>query len=76
MISSTNRPKIPTVSNDQANGIIPYLLIMPKVGLNPTTPLYEAGLTTEPAVCVPRATGKIPAATPTAEPLLEPPGVH
>ena len=45
------------------------------MGLNPTIPLYAAGLKTEPAVCDPKAIGKNPAATPAAEPLLDPPGV-
>ena len=38
-------------------------------------PLYDAGRSTEPTVCDPMATGHIRAATDTAEPLLEPPGV-
>jgi len=45
-------------------------------GLKPTTPQKAAGRMTLPPVCVPRATGKNPAATPAAEPLLEPPGVR
>src|ERR1700683_2381665 len=49
--------------------------IAPKLGLRPTTPLKAAGLMTEPSVCVPRASGPIPAATAAAEPDDEPPGV-
>jgi hypothetical protein len=47
----------------------------PKLGLNPTTPLKAAGLTTEPSVWLPSASGTIPAATAAAEPDDEPPGV-
>ena len=47
----------------------------PKLGLNPTTPLKAAGRITEPSVCVPSASGTIPAATAAAEPDEEPPGV-
>src|ERR1700761_3021241 len=49
--------------------------IAPKLGLKPTTPLNAAGLTTEPSVCVPNASGTSPAATDAAEPEDEPPGV-
>ena len=73
--SSTERVNVPIVSSDHATGTTPYLLMRPKVGLSPTTPLYDAGLSTEPPVWEPRAAGNTPAATPTAEPLLEPPGV-
>ena len=37
--------------------------------------MYDAGRSIEPPVCDPIATGNIRAATPAAEPLLEPPGV-
>src|SRR5258708_40286619 len=47
----------------------------PKLGLSPTTPLNAAGLMTDPSVCVPRASGTIPAATAAADPDDEPPGV-
>src|SRR5918997_3634091 len=39
------------------------------------TPQYEAGRMTEPPVCVPSASGTMPAATAAAEPDEEPPGV-
>src|SRR5919201_3068757 len=39
-------------------------------------PLYAAGRSTEPAVWLPSANGTSRAATPAAEPLLEPPGVR
>src|SRR5258707_12242655 len=38
-------------------------------------PQYAAGRITEPAVCVPKASGTMPSATAAAEPLDEPPGV-
>ena len=41
----------------------------------PTIPLYAAGLRVEPPVCEPSATGHMPAATTTAEPTLDAPGV-
>ena len=47
----------------------------PKLGLRPTTPLNAAGRMTEPSVCVPSASGTMPAATAAAEPDDEPPGV-
>jgi hypothetical protein len=45
------------------------------VGFSPNTPQKEAGRTTDPAVCVPSATGTMPSATAAAEPLDDPPGV-
>src|SRR5437879_12459759 len=48
----------------------------PAVTLRPTTPHHAAGRRTEPPVSVPMATGARPAATATAEPLDEPPGVR
>ena len=49
--------------------------ISPALGLKPTTPQNEAGRMSEPFVCVPTASGTMPAATAAAEPLDEPPGV-
>src|ERR1700734_67374 len=49
--------------------------IVPKLGLRPQTPLNAGGRMTEPSVCVPSASGTIPAATAAAEPEDEPPGV-
>ena len=48
----------------------------PNVGLNPMTPQNAAGRITEPPVCVPTASGTMPAATAAAEPCDEPPGVR
>ena len=54
---------------------IPSLGMRCSVGLKPTTPQNAAGRITEPIVCVPSASGHMPAATAAADPLLEPPGV-
>ena len=48
----------------------------PTVGLNPTTPLTEAGQTIEPLVSVPMAAGTRPMATAVALPEEEPQGVR
>ena len=55
-------------------GTIPVRLISPSVGLMPTIPQAWAGLTIEPSVSVPTASGARPAATATADPELEPDG--
>ncbi len=52
------------------------LLIRPIVVFSPVTPQNEAGARTEPPVSVPIAQGTRRAATATADPLLEPPGVR
>ncbi len=51
-------------------------LTRPTVGLNPTTPLTEAGQTIEPFVSVPIATGARPTATAAALPDDEPQAVR
>lgn len=45
---------MPTVSNELAKGINPYLDTRPYVGLRPTIPQNEAGNRTEPPVSEPR----------------------
>ena len=57
--SSTVRVKNPIVSREWDTGTTPYLLIKPNVGFIPHTPTYDAGRSTEPAVCEPRAAGNI-----------------
>ena len=47
----------------------------PRLGLRPTMLLSAAGTRPEPAVSVPSASGTRPAATATAEPELDPPGM-
>ena len=51
------------------------MLTRPKLGLRANTPQNDAGRIKDPAVCVPSASGTMPAATAAAEPLDEPPGV-
>ena len=45
------------------------------VVFNPTIPLSDAGILTEPPVSVPMVKAARPEATATAEPLLDPPGI-
>ena len=73
--SSTDRAISPIVSRLSDMSFSPARWIAPKLGLKPTTPQKEAGRSTDPPVCVPRASGTIPSATAAAEPLEEPPGV-
>src|ERR1044072_3358238 len=51
----------------------PTRLTRPNVGLSPTVPHSHEGLRIDPPVSVPSAGGIRPAATPAAEPLLDPP---
>src|SRR5262249_11948706 len=57
-------------------GTTPAFEIRPGVGLNPTILLSPAGTRPDPAVSVPSASGTRPAATATAEPELDPPGLR
>lgn len=58
-----------------ARGMTPLLDTTPTLGLNPTSEAVAAGLMMEPSVSVPSATRARFAATPTAEPELEPQGL-
>jgi hypothetical protein len=49
------------------------LLIRPRLGLMPNSPLMLAGMRMEPPPSLPCANGTIPAATATAAPPLDPP---
>jgi len=66
---------VPTVSNVSDNDFTPTRFIVPNDGLYPTTPQNDAGRMTDPAVCVPNATGTIQSATDAADPDEDPPGV-
>ena len=66
----------PAVSWEWEIGTTCVRLTSPTVGLIPTTPLADAGQTTEPLVSVPTASGAYPAATPAAEPELDPHGLR
>ena len=72
--SSIERANTPTVSSDGAHLRMPCREISPKLGLKPNTPQYAAGRITDALVCVPTASGSMPAATAAAEPDDEPPG--
>ncbi len=65
----------PAVSWLWAIGTMPARLIRPTVGLTVTSPFWLAGKSSEPDVSVPIAAAASPAATATADPELDPPGV-
>src|SRR5215472_10049638 len=66
----------PAVSCAEEIGTMPDRLTRPIVGLSPTIPQLFEGLTIEPSVSVPIASGASPAATATPEPELEPDGLR
>ena len=74
--SRTVRPIGPAVSWVWEMGMIPERLTRPTVGLRPTMPLTDDGLTMEPSVSVPTAAAQRLAATAAAEPELEPEGLR
>lgn len=73
--SLTLRVRGPAVSCEWEIGTMPVRLTSPTVGLNPTTPLTDAGQTIEPSVSVPIEADTSPAATAAADPELEPQGL-
>jgi hypothetical protein len=68
--------KYPGVSSDDAIAITPYLELRPYDGLNPTIPHILAGCLIDPPVSVPSAAGTSHAATATADPDDDPPGIR
>src|SRR4051794_14421378 len=64
-----------TQSSERQAGTTPAVDTSPSEGLRPTMLLRPAGTRPEPAVSVPSASGTSPAATATAEPELDPPGI-
>src|SRR6516162_11007968 len=66
----------PAVSWTGEMGTMPRRLTRPLVGLRPTMPQALAGHTIEPSVSVPTASGASAAATPAAEPELDPDGLR
>ena len=74
--SATVRANGPAVSWLAAIGTMPEREMRPSVGFTPTTEFQLAGLRIDPDVSVPTATVQRPAATATAEPLLDPPGLR
>src|SRR6516164_697822 len=73
--SSTPAANRPTVSSVHEKHLTPTVGNIRYDGLIAATPQKEAGRITEPAVCVPSASGTMPAATAAAEPDDDPPGV-
>ncbi len=67
--------KIETQSSERQAGTTPAVETSPRLGLRPTMLFNPAGTRPEPAVSVPSESGTRPAATATAEPELEPPGI-
>ena len=67
--------KMDTQSSERQAGTTPSVLISPIDGLMPTIALNPAGTRPEPAVSVPSAKSTKRAATATAEPELDPPGM-
>ena len=74
--SATERASGPCVSRYGQVGMTPVRGTRPKVGFIPTTPVHTAGMRFDPPSSVPSAAKAIPAATATADPALEPPGVR
>ena len=75
MASSTVSANTDTQSSVRQAGTTPAVETRPRVGFSPTMLLSAAGTRPEPAVSVPSASGTRPAATATAEPELDPPGM-
>ncbi len=75
-VSSTVRTSDPTVSKSVTIAGRPSARGQrPIEGLKPVSPVWQAGRLIEPPASVPIAAGTKPAATLTAAPPLEPPGV-
>ena len=73
--SGTVSANTDTQSSERQAGTTPRALTRPRVGFSPTMLLNAAGTRPEPAVSVPSAKATRPAATATAEPELDPPGM-
>src|SRR3954469_7528951 len=73
--SSTVSVNTETQSNVRQACTMPAVETRPRLGFSPTILLRLAGTRPEPAVSVPSASGTRPAATATAEPELDPPGM-
>ena len=57
------------------SGVTPVIGTSPWVGRRVLTPQNDAGFRSDPPVSVPSAASTSPAATATADPPLEPPGI-
>src|SRR5947208_3159876 len=73
--SSTPAANSPTVSSVHEKHFTPTVGSIRNEGFIAATPQNAAGRITEPPVCVPSASGIMPAATAAAEPEDDPPGV-
>ena len=73
--SSTPAANSPTVSSVHEKHLTPTVGSSRNDGLIAAAPQNDAGRITEPPVCVPSASGIIPAPTAAAEPDDDPPGV-
>src|SRR5436305_12191577 len=71
----TEAPSTPMVSKLVAKGRQPSASTSPGAGFKATNPQNAAGIRSEPAVSVASASGVTPAATATADPDEEPPGL-
>jgi hypothetical protein len=74
--SATVSANTDTQSRERQDGTTPRALTRPRVGFSPTMLLNDAGTRPEPAMSVPSAKLTRPAATATAEPELDPPGMN
>src|SRR6266571_2531129 len=74
--SPTERASTPISSSETDSGISPAVGMLPRVGLKPAQPQYEAGMRIDPSVSLPSAAAASPAATAAADPPLDPPGVN
>src|SRR5437899_1258339 len=73
---AASRVKGPTLSRVDPWGATPLRLTRPVVGFNPNTPHIAAGMRIDPPLSLPIAANARPAATDTAEPLLEAPAKY
>lgn len=74
--TSSMQPAIVVMqSRDLHAGTSPTVLMSPREGLYPRTPLSAAGTRPEPAVSVATANGTSPRATASADPELDPPEI-
>ena len=73
--SAAERVSGPMLSSSGDSGKTPLVGHRPTVVFSPNTPQNAAGRRTEPPVSEPIANAHRPAATATAGPLLEPPGI-
>lgn len=74
--STTDEPKHPMTSKDEAYAISPKRDTRPYVGFNPTTPQKDAGCLTLPPVSLPKDATHCLEETAAAEPPDDPPGTR